>query len=223
MKKLVLIAVMCFFSGLVFSAEIVINSKGQAVRLNDDQTWEVVDVADEDGKVVFKIISAKQYETAPGEFVQVKKDDFGTIEEYTYYFGATYEVEISNKMDYPVKINFMGLWSTLEWEYGHILATDLVKRLIRPGESVSKEFNMIFVEITKVELSASEIDDYHAKYGLDALENTLSVMEYVGAGLESFVFPPDANISKDAIGHFLMGSDKGVVPLKKEVCFGCKR
>jgi len=112
MKKLILIAVMCLFSGLVISEEIVMNKDGKAVLLKDDNTWELVDTSKEQGKVVFSIAKAVDEFTANQE----KKDDMEVVVGYNQNFGCQYYLTIENNTSHPVKIGDVGVGTNLQFD-----------------------------------------------------------------------------------------------------------
>jgi len=218
------IVIACLFAFATSASEIVVNSKGQTIQLNDDYTWQFLDISDENGKIVFKIVGAKEFEVSPGSIVKVEKDDFGKIKGYVYYFGVDYTLEITNNLDHPVKINWLQLWSTLEWTVAsnfkkNLERNELIDKVLRPGESVAKPIALIMVKSTQTELTEAELGDYKKEYGLDGQLGTISVREYIGVGEESFVFPPEQGVVKAAMGRYMLGSDKGVVPLGREIIF----
>ena len=109
MKKLILIAVMCLFSGFVVADQIVQDKDGKAVLLKDDNTWEFIDTSKEKGKIVFSIAEAKDSFIANRE----NKDDMDEVKSYSQFFGCEYYFEIENNTSYKVKINNVGVGTTL--------------------------------------------------------------------------------------------------------------
>ena len=222
--KFILIFILMVFPTGIHANEIVINSQGQLIRLFDDKTWEFVDTSEESGKLVFKITGAREFELAPGRIVNIEKDDFGTVKEYRYFFGAQYDLEITNNLDFPVRVNWVRLWSDVEWRLSSGSSLNLqgrqpINTLLQPGESVTRRIDVIANTASSTEFSEEMISEKRSRWGLEAQRDTLSVAEYSTLGRDSFVFPPDSGISSDAIGQFLMGSEDGVVPLKPDVIF----
>ena len=177
MKNLILIAVMCFFSSLVVSDEIVMNKDGQPVLLKDDNTWELVDTSGDDGKVIFRIIDGVDSHAS-----YARKDDFDKITHYDNYVGCLYKVEVENRTEHKVKVDYFHLRQNDKKMFprGHMAyAFYQFKKVIEPGQKEWSTGSAHYEEPlraatdlkTKEEPTDTEIETLIKEYGSNGINN----------------------------------------------------
>jgi hypothetical protein len=220
MKKLVLIAIMWLFSGLVISEEIVVNKDGQAVLLKDDNTWELIDTSGDDGKVIFSIANAVDniswYE---------KKNDMDEFLYWRVYGGCKYHLTVENRTPHKIKVGNFKLKTSLNQIYGRGALIQFGK-VVEPGGSYTSGNNMGY-DIGEI---AARADDESKEVPTEERQKELAKqfgckaqlgsIYLSAAGYPKFLtFSADAGIAKNAIKNFVKGSQNGMFPLGEEIKF----
>lgn len=222
MKRLVLIAVMCLFSGLVTSDEIVLNKDGQPVLLKDDNTWELVDTSGDDGKVVFKIIDGVESHAS-----YARKDDFDKITHYDNYVGCLYKIEVENRTEHKVKVDYFHLRQNDKeiFPRGHMAyAFYQMKKVIEPGQKESSTGSAYYDEPltartdlqTKEEPTNAEIESLIKRYGCKAQTGKI-FLATSGPDNPFVIFSPESGVTDAAVRSFVKTSQTGMFPLQENI------
>ena len=222
MKKLILIAVMCLFSGLVISEEIVMNKDGQPVLLKDDNTWELVDTSGDDGKGIFRIIDGVDSHAS-----YARKDDFDKITHYDNYVGCLYKVEAENRTEHTVKVDYFHLRQNDKKMFprGHMAyAFYQFKKVIEPGQKEWSTGSAYYEEPlraatdlkTKEEPTDAEIETLIERYGCKAQTGKI-YLATSGPDYEFVIFSPDSGVTDTAVRSFVKTTQSGMFPLQEKI------
>ena len=220
-----LILVYLLLIKIVISEEIVINKKGQSVLLNDDGTWTIMSSDDENGKVVFSIVSAT--DKVKSNFYNDDMDE--TKSYYLHYGGCEYIISVKNNTKFKVKVVEFKLKSNREELFTSRFSKNTAffqcgivdgYGIIEPGKSLSMsdtfQFGsiMAFAKETKKALNEDEKQEIKKKFGCEAQKGSISVISG-GVRGKDIIFSKEAEVEDIAKNNYIMGSSKGIYPLIK--------
>jgi hypothetical protein len=213
--KILLVVLSGFYGLSVYAEEIVVNKKGEPILLKDDGTWEVVSTKGEEGKVVFSIRKGTDKSLS-----YARKDDMDEYSHHVNYVGCDYIIEVTNKTEYKIKINSFHI-ATKKNDFWTPDALAQFDKLIEPGNSfVGKgDYGRGWIyhkgSNTKQLPTDDQIKKWQSQYGCEAQKGSIFIKS---ADEENeIVFSKTSGISDDAKSSFLMGSNKGMYPLMKEI------
>ena len=208
-----LVSIMCLLASFT-AADIVKNSSGKLVKLNEDFTWELVDLSSESGRVVFNVSSGEDHYKS-----YVKKDDFGNVKKINHYFGCTYNVTISNNTDHAISVGYFEL--RLEGlDKGAFI---ILKETIPPQTSIETHDHFdktplrSLVTETKKPLTDDETAAMIKKFGCKAQSGEVYIQRKREANWYFLKFDPSSGIADDVVLDFVVTSENGVYPLQKQI------
>jgi len=195
--------------------EVLVNKEGNPVLLKDDGTWELIPDQGEDGKVVFMVKEAKNH-----NYKWTKEDEMGDFSHYRNIVGCRYTITIKNNTKYKVKVNTFKIGIDNKVLFTNfMLSSDLVqlRELLEPGQTFTgygqhKEGSIMQGAGDTNELATEEqLAPWISKYGCEAQRGLIYLFQ-VDIG-----FSKASGIANNARRSFLMGSSRGMYPLRKEI------
>ncbi len=174
----------------------------------------------EDGKVVFKINNAVDYFESFD-----RRDDFDEFTHYDNVAGCKYNIEVKNNTIGKIKINMFKISTNNKKLFSDKMRRNrLVQfmQVIEPGDSYTGigdyQVDGPYMKVGKTEELPSDeyIKQAIAKYGCEAQKGSIFI-KTADMGQPDISFSKELGIADNEKSNFIIGSNDGYFPLKKDI------
>ena len=145
---------------------------------------------------------------------------------YSNYVGCVYNIEVINKTDHKIKINRFSIQTNNKKLFSdRMTRKSMIQygKIIEPGESYVGKGDMREggprqkVDDTKEIATEDQIKKWKSKYGCEAQKGSIFITTPdLGMGPD-IAFSDESGITNETKNNFIIGSDKGVYPLLKDI------